>query len=139
MDQIQVVIDANVLYAGLYSAHGASFLVLRAVDERRLVPVLSTTLLFEYEHVLRRHQEILDLTDKDVDDVLDGFCSRGAHQEVYYLWRPQLPDPKDDHVLELAVASGGVTIVTHNVRHFGAACAFGIEVVRPFELIGELK
>ena len=139
MGRIGAVIDANVLHAGLYSAQGASFLILRAVDDGRLVPVLSTTLLFEYEHVLRRHQEALNLSDRDVDDVLDGFCNRGEHQKVYYLWRPQLPDPKDDHVLELAVASGGVTIVTHNVRHFDAANAFGIQVASPFEMIGGLK
>lgn len=133
------MIDTNVVYAGLYSAEGASFLVLRAVEERRLVPVLSTTLLFEYEHVLRWHQEALNLSDRAVDDVLDGFCSRGEHQRIYYLWRPQLPNPKDDHVLELAVASGRVPIVTHNVRHSDAAQAFGVQVIRPSTMIGDLK
>jgi putative PIN family toxin of toxin-antitoxin system len=139
MGRIRAVIDTDVLYAGLYSAQGASFLILRAVEERRLVPVLSTTLLLEYEHVLRRHQGGLNLSDRAVDDVLDGFCNRGEHQKIYYLWRPQLRGPKDDHVLELAVASGSVTIVTHNVRHFDAANAFGIQVAGPFEMIGDLK
>ena len=27
-------------------------------------------------------------------------------QEVFYLWRPGLPDPDDDLILELAVAAG---------------------------------
>jgi predicted nucleic acid-binding protein len=62
MGRIRAVIDTNVLYAGLYSAQGASFLILRAVEERRLVPVLSTTLLFEYEHVLRRRHGDLNLS-----------------------------------------------------------------------------
>jgi putative PIN family toxin of toxin-antitoxin system len=139
MSPPRAIIDTNVLYAGLYSAEGASFRILRAVEERRLVPVLSTTLLFEYEDVLKRHQETLKLSNRAVEDVLDGLCSRAEHQQVYFLWRPQLPDPKDDHVLELAVASGGVTIVTHNVRDLEAARTFGIRVVRPSEILGEIQ
>lgn len=133
------MIDTNVLYAGLYSAQGASFLVLRAIDKRKLVPVLSTTLLFEYEDVLRRNREELCLSETDINDVLDAICDRGDYQRVYYLWRPQLSDPKDDHLLELAVASGQTTIVTHNVRHFSAAGRFGVSVARPIEVIGGLR
>lgn len=139
MKQIRAVIDTNVVYAGLYSAEGASFLILRAIEGGQVVPVLSTTLLFEYEHVLRRGREVLDLSEQDIDDVLDAFCGRGQHQKVHFLWRPQLRDPNDDHVLELAVASERAVIVTHNVRHFVAANAFGIRVVRPSEIVGDLK
>jgi len=34
------------------------------------------------------------------------------------LWRPNLPDEGDNHVLELAVAGSAQTIVTSNVRDF---------------------
>ena len=40
----------------------------------------------------------------DVDAVLDYFCSVGHLQSIFFLRRPLLPDPKDDLVLELAVA-----------------------------------
>lgn len=36
---------------------------------------------------------------------------------VYYLWRPNLPDEADNHLIELAVAGGAECILTHNVRH----------------------
>ena len=35
---------------------------------------------------------------------------------VYYLWRPNLPDEGDNHLVELAIAGGADTIVTNNVR-----------------------
>jgi len=131
------VMDTNVLFAGLYSALGASYQVLRAVDEGRLLPILSTTLLFEYEDVLVRKREALRLSERAIQDVLDALCLRGRAQNVHFLWRPQLPDPKDDHVLELAVAAGGTDIVTHNVADFRAARSFGIRVLRPSELLEE--
>ena len=139
MGKARAVIDTNVLYAGLYSANGASFRVLQAVERGRLKPVLSTSLLFEYEEVLRRDQERLRLSDRAVQDVLDGLCLRGEAQAIHFLWRPWLPDGSDDHVLELAVAAGGVDIVTHNLRHFGPAAAFGVRVLAPAELLGELR
>jgi putative PIN family toxin of toxin-antitoxin system len=134
-----VVIDTNVLYAGLYSASGASHRVLRLIEQGRVTPLLSTTLLFEYEEVLRRDRDVLGLSGRAIEDVLDGLCSRGECRRIHFLWRPQLADPKDDHVLELAVAGGGADIVTHNVRDFGQAVSFGVRILRPAELLGELK
>jgi predicted nucleic acid-binding protein len=42
----------NVLYAGLYSAEGASYQILRAIEREQIQIILSTTLFFEYEDVL---------------------------------------------------------------------------------------
>ena len=133
------VVDTSVLYAGLYSAAGASFQILRMIERRRLRPVLSTTLLFEYEEILSRDREDLGLSEADIADVLDGLCNRGENRRIHFLWRPQLPDPKDDHVLELAVAAGGVDIITHNVKHFGAARAFGIRALTPSTALRSLR
>ena len=107
-------------------------------DRGRVIPLLSTTLLFEYEEVLKRNQEMLKLSDRAVDDVLDGLCSRGECRNIHFLWRPQLSDPKDDHVLELAVAAGGADIVTHNLKDFASASSFGIRIITPAQLLGEL-
>lgn len=134
----RVVIDTNVLHAGLHSASGASYRVLRLIESGHITPLLSTALLFEYEDVLKRHQAMLGLTIREVEDVLNGLCARGECCRIHFLWRPALSDPKDDHVLELAVAAGSADIVTHNVRDFAGAAAFGIRIITPAELLGEL-
>lgn len=139
MKKYKGVIDTNVLHAGLYSASGASYQILRLVERGRVIPFLSTTLLFEYEEVLKRNRELLKLSSRAVDDILDGLCARGECRKVHFLWRPQLPDPKDDHILELAVAAGGSDIVTHNVNDFADASSFGVRVVTPAKLLGELR
>lgn len=139
MRKHRAVIDTNVLYSGLYSAAGAAYQVLRLVDHGRVIPLLSTTLLFEYEEVLKRNQEVLKLSDQAIEDVLDELCYRAECRKVHFLWRPQLPDPKDDHVLELAVAAGGADIVTHNVKDFTTASLFGVRILTPAKLLGEMK
>jgi putative PIN family toxin of toxin-antitoxin system len=134
----RAVIDTNVLHAGLYSATGASYRVLRLIESGRVTPLLSTAILFEYEDVLKRNREMLGLTSREVEDVLDGLCARGECRRIHFLWRPTLSDPKDDHILELAFAAGSADIVTHNIHDFAGAAAFGIRIVTPAQVLGEL-
>lgn len=94
--------------------------------------------VFEYEDTLKRNQAVLGLLDEEIERLLDYFCLQSEHQKVYFLWRPRLPDPKDDHLLELAVASGTKVIVTHNTKDFAGAEGFGIRIITPKELMEEL-
>ena len=88
---------------------------------------LSTPLLFEYEDVLKRNKAVLNLSDAQVEVVLDNLCALADFQAVYFLWRPCLPDAKDDMVLELAVAAQVPRIVSFNAKDFGPASRFGID------------
>ena len=135
----RIVLDTNVLYAGLYSASGKSHQLLTAIAEGRVRIALSTPLLFEYEDVLKRNQVLLALSDAEVDVVLDNLCAVADFQTVYFLWRPCLPDAKDDMVLELAVAAQAPRIVSFNAKDFQPASQFGIEVVTPKILLEDLK
>ena len=139
MKDNNIVMDTNILFAGLYSSTGASFQILRLINAREIEPVISTTLLFEYEDVLKREQTVLNLTHKQVDIVLDNICALCKFQEIYFLWRPYLKDPKDDHVLEVAVASKTKTIVTHNIKDFKGVSKFGIKAITPGNYLEGIK
>ncbi|MBI5196322.1 MAG: putative toxin-antitoxin system toxin component, PIN family [Nitrospirae bacterium] len=134
----RIVLDTNVLYSGLYSSKGASFRVLQAIENGKLKIIISTTLLFEYEDVLKRNQMALGLSNHDTEKILNYFCLVSEHQKIYFLWRPRLSDPKDDHILELAIASGTKLIVTHNTKDFRGAEGFGVKSITPKELMEEI-
>ena len=126
-----VVLDTNVLYAGLKSNRGASFRLLELLDSGLFEPCVSVPLVFEYESVLKRAARELGLTHSDVDDVIDFICGVARPQPIFFLWRPLLRDPKDDMVLEAAVEGQCEYIVTHNVRDFAGAEQFGLQVLLP--------
>ena len=71
----------------------------------------------------------------EVDKFLNGICAAGVQKEVSFMWRPQLRDADDEHILELAVISEAKVIVTHNVRDFLGAERFGVTVYQPSEFL----
>ncbi|MBL7050523.1 MAG: putative toxin-antitoxin system toxin component, PIN family [Nitrospira sp.] len=139
MSHIDIILDTNVLHSGLYSSRGASYQVLKLIEKGNIKLSLSTTLLFEYEDILKRNKQILQLTERDIEIILDNLCKFSDHQKIYFLWRPYLPDPKNDHILELAVASETKTIVTYNIKDFKKISKFGVRAITPKILLEELK
>lgn len=135
----RIIMDTNVLFSGLYSSTGASFQILKLIDNRKIIPVISTTLLFEYEDVLKREQSELKLSHKQVDIILDNICALSTFQQIYFLWRPYLKDQKDDHILEVAVASKTKTIVTHNLKDFKEVEKFGIKAIPPGKFLEVIR
>jgi predicted nucleic acid-binding protein len=103
---------------------------------------VSVSLAMEYEEVSKRILSEIQLTKNEVEDVLNYVISAANRRKVYYLWRPFLPDSKDDLVLELAVAANCEIIVTFNKKHFRGVEKFGIKTMTPQEFlreIGEIK
>ena len=98
-----VILDTNVLIAGLCSRRGASSALLELLADGVFEVSVSVPLVLEYEAVARRQARELGLTHADVDAVVDFVCRQAHHRKIFYLWRPFLRDPNDDMVLEVAV------------------------------------
>ena len=135
MKPFEVVLDTNVIVAALRSSGGVSYRLLTEVGRNRRFNIhLSVPLLLEYEDVLKRVAQV-PLTEQAVDDVLDYLCSVAELHEIFFLWRPILRDPKDDLVLEAAVAGSCDGIVTYNKRDFTGVETFGLWVETPSEFL----
>lgn len=138
MPQPQIVIDTNVWVSARRSKRGASAQLISLIGTDRFDFYISVSLVLEYEEVLMRQRSDLGLTKREIDRLLDGLCRVGQPHDISYLWRTHVRDPKDAHVLELAVAAGCDYIISFNVRDFPEAHRFGIEVLRPREFLQRL-
>jgi putative PIN family toxin of toxin-antitoxin system len=130
----RIVLDTNVIVAGLQSRNGASNRLLRMVPERSFALLLSVPLFLEYESVLKRpeRQAAHGLSSDQIDTLLAVWARFGVPVNLHYLWRPQLRDAADEMVLETAVNGRADGLVTFNVQDFKpAARRFGIELLTP--------
>ena len=139
---MQIVIDTNVFVSALRSRHGTSYKLFMLLGRGKFEINISVPLILEYEDAAKRLLGEITLSEEDINTIIDYICAVGKHQEIFYLWRPVLRDPKDEMLLELAVAGGCDYIVTYNTADFVGVKQFGIEVIKPPEFlkkIGELK
>ncbi len=142
MKAVRVVVDTNVLISALRSRRGASFKLLGMIDDKRLRVILSVPLFLEYEDVAKRLVKRGGLRIKDVDAILSYVAAIAEARRIHYLWRPLLRDPKDDMLLEVAVAGNADAIITFNKRDFEGIDLFNIDLMTPQELLrklGEIK
>jgi len=136
------VIDTNVLAGALLRREGQNRDVLRACFQEHLKPLVGQALFLEYEDVLGREQLFRKspLAASERRQLFEAFLSVCEWVQVYYLWRPNLRDEGDNHILELAVAGGASIIVTNNVADFrGSELRFAdIRILSPKILLKEL-
>jgi predicted nucleic acid-binding protein len=96
----------------------------------------------EYEDVLSRSAifRTSPLSRQERQELFAAFLSVCEWVQIYFSWRPNLPDEADNHIVELAVAGGAAMIVTNNLRDFqGADLRFpDLRMVAPRELVKEL-
>jgi putative PIN family toxin of toxin-antitoxin system len=134
----QVVIDTNVLIAALRSQFGASYQLLLLSGSDKFEINLSVPLVLEYEEAAKRYAENLGLSFQTIEDIIGYLCSIARRHQIYYLWRPLLPDPSDEMVLEVAVAGRCDFLLTYNERDFRPAKRFAVKVVTPQEFLREI-
>jgi putative PIN family toxin of toxin-antitoxin system len=132
----RVVLDTSVLVAAARSRQGASFALVSSIPSPDFVPCLSVSLFAEWQDVLTREDNLPSGLTPDAALAFVRYLASQSHlQEIHFLWRPFLPDPSDDMVLELAFAAGCRHIITHNVRDFHGSERLGVTALSPREFL----
>ena len=135
---MNIVIDTNVVVSAMKSRRGASFKLISLLPDERFSPVVSVPLVVEYQGALMREATSTVVTPEDIIDFVDFLCQVAIRQDIFFLWRPSLPDPTDELVLEAAVAGGCSVIVTYNKDDFRGAEQFGVRVLDAREFLTEI-
>ena len=125
---MRIVLDTNVLVAGLLSPFGPPGEIVRMVSSGELTLCLDARVLAEYEDVL--HRPKFGFAPDPVAALLDFIEYRGRVVASSPLPAP-LPDTDDEPFLEIALAGGAECLVTGNAGHFPEGRRQGVLVVSP--------
>ena len=140
---VSVVLDTNVFVSALIRAETAPRQVLRHCLDGDLVPLMGNALFAEYGGVLRRNRlfEAGPLNGAQRQQLFEAFLSVCRWVPVYYLWRPNLRDEADNHLIELALAGNADWLITGNARDVtsGELQFPQLRVVTPSEFVDEWR
>jgi len=115
-----IVIDTNIFLAALLNENTGPRQVLRMCLNGEYVPLMGNALLSEYEDIMSRTElfKQCPLDEKEREQLLNAFVSVCHWVPIYYLWRPNLKDEADNHLIELALAGNAKVIISRNKKDF---------------------
>ncbi len=131
-----IVLDTNVLVAGLLSPFGPCGEIVRMVSSGELTLAFDARIMAEYQEVLARPKFIFD--QSNVTAVLDLIAHRGRTIAASPLKQP-LPDPDDEPFLAVAITAKAMCLVTGNLVHFPTASCQGTKIVSPSDFLGSYR
>lgn len=132
----RAVFDTSVLVAAARSRDGASFALVSSIPSPHFEICLSVGLYAEWRDVLTRSEHLPPgQTPEDALRFLRFLAGQARFQSIFFLWRPYLPDPNDDMILELAFAADCRYIVTHNIKDFRGCEQLGTEAITPRDFL----
>lgn len=132
----RVVLDTNVIVAGLLSAGSPPGWILEAVVAGHLQMALDMAIRDEYEDVLHRPE--FGFPPARVDDLLAVIDQFGLLVAAPPRKGLALPDADDEPFLAVALATDA-TLVTGNLRHFPMRSRAGVLVQSPREFVDDLR
>jgi putative PIN family toxin of toxin-antitoxin system len=133
---VKVVVDTNVLVAGLLSPFGPPGEIVRMIASGTLRLCFDARILTEYSEVLARprfqfsHEHTLALLEQIK---AEGLSVAGSPLPA------RLPDHTDEPFLETAVAGKAECLITGNTKHFPSGRRQGMAVLSPRELLDHYR
>jgi putative PIN family toxin of toxin-antitoxin system len=129
---VRIVLDTNVLVAGLLSPFGPPGEIVRMVSSGELELCLDARVLSEYGDVLERPKVGFD---PDSIGALLDFIEHRAQMVASSPLPAPLPDPDDEPFLEIALACTAECLVTGNLVHYPEGSRQGVQVLSPAEFV----
>ncbi len=136
---IKIVVDTSVFVSAIIGKTGPSRELIRRCLKNEYQPLMGNALFCEYESLIARSNiiEKCSLTSSEIRTLLASFMSVSQWVSIYYLWRPNLKDEADNHLIELVLAGNAQYLVTNNIKDFrNTQLLFPkISIIKPEQLI----
>ncbi|MBA4418797.1 MAG: putative toxin-antitoxin system toxin component, PIN family [Syntrophus sp. (in: bacteria)] len=133
---MKIVLDTNVLVAGLLSPFGACGDIVRMISSGNLTLCVDARILSEYHEVLRRPK--LQFEEDKIVTILD-YVERNGQTVASSPLLTSLPDPDDEPFLEVAITGSAECLVTGNHAHFPSNLCQGVKVISPADFLKLLR
>lgn len=133
---MNIVLDTNVLVAGLLSPFGACGEIVLMVSSGEITLSFNAHILAEYDEVLRRPKFNFD---EEKITALLGYIAHCGQAVATSPLANSLPDPDDETFLETTMASRAACLVTGNQNHFPAELCLGTMIYSPREFLNFYK
>jgi uncharacterized protein len=133
---MRIVMDTNVLVAGMLTPFGVCGEIVRMLTSRNITLCVDSRILFEYEDVLRRpHFQI----EHSMIDIVLEYIEHASEAHSTTPLRTSLPDPDDNQFLEVALSANVDCLVTGNLKPFPFRLRCGVAVVSPREFLDAMS
>jgi uncharacterized protein len=129
---MKIVLDTNVLVAGLLSPFGLCGDIVRMVSSGNLTLCVDARVLSEYQEVLERPK--FRFNPDKVAAILD-YIERSSWVVSSVPLSFSLPDPDDEPFLEIAISGDADYLVTGNAVHFPSELCQGVKVMSPSDFV----
>jgi len=129
---VKVVVDTNVVVAGLLSPFGSPGEVVRMIASGSLSLCYDARIITEYAQVLSRPK--FPFSQEHIEAILDQVKASGAVVAADPL-SIHLPDQSDEPFLEVAVSGHAQCLITGNLKHYPVPLRQGIQVLSPAEFL----
>ena len=133
---IKITLDTNVLISGTFWT-GKSFKIMKLIDEKKIICVLSKKILEEYYKILKSDEIIEKIKKKDllISKIAEKIITNSLIVEPKIKLNIIKEDPDDNKILECA-KTGKVDYIITNDNHLLKIKGFeGIKIVKPEEFL----
>lgn len=133
---MSVVVDTNVLIAGLLSPFGPPGEIVRMIASGALRICYDARILTEYDVVLTRPR--FKFNPEHIQALLEQIKAEGLSVAGNPL-PARLPDPTDEPFLEAALAGKADCLITGNAKHFPFGKRQAMTVLSPVEFLDRYR
>ncbi len=129
---MKIVLDTNVLVAGILSPFNSPGEIVRMTSAGVLQLCHDARILSEYVEVL--HRKKFNFDPHYVNALIEQIKAHG-HKVSGVPLKKQLPDSSDEPFLEVAIAGKTTCLVSGNLKHYPHTDRQGVSILSPVDFL----